>query len=1789
MDAWMDDLSEDWPSQPPSIRRDQHPIDKSHPHSSIPRPDGSTRRKSNLTERPGNRGTMEPGSGTGRSSRRGLARRSLSAESNQSVVQHGTTARKSLSASPPKLRNTPEWRRRLLGGDMAYGEQKDLFSDMGIQSIFKPPPAAPAQPPEKERSRGLSFLKSLDTIPSSPPTWNQHNPQSRRARVSSGPEHNLHAVYESDEESARGKSSSRQELEDGRREYRAMRHQPSFRRNPRISQGASSLASRPSSSGSVRLHRVSRSASQGASFQSEGNASGSDFSPVFISKHNTSDGQVGYAALDLSKSQLQEHLRDLAESQASQQSNDTTRHVESSHVDESSLARLESENLPEDLPVGTPDIADVGEFVSIKRGGYSDEGSFRRRPLSPSPLRRPVSASTVESSEGRALAFDRSAMDRLAVPPTAPTPPTMPQTPKHLRDEQSLSPGKTKPASPLKLFGNHDTFTSNKLQRRLSQLEDSVQIQIQGSSNPGSQFPSRRNTQSRLPSVEEKSFQSVAEPGLISRHSSIEGYFGQGELDHHNFPEDTFHAGYQDQSEFSESSQSLPSRSPSPDVLPPGAQQPFRFRVESPPPDVVDTFRGKRKLSRVSAKSAVSTISVNKRSVRTNKPVLEAVQDLSGLSNVSVSYVSDGKRPPTSPFKNPTPKRRRTLVQVEVQKTAEERVNDASVSVQETHQRFQSAIGKRKDARYESVSNAADPDILSRRHILRPRNPTPSQRTRQEMEDELLDVAAEFVSSSPRLEAIKEHLTVPTTAEFEMMQARAVASEVAAFSEKVAHGMKDAGRKRSVTTQDFLDEAMKIMSFIRNKGRPNSGLNSVMEDNSERTPDDKDELSWEGPPAPLSLERPPTREGRRSGWRSREGGELDPHVLSHLQQYQERDDDDFMGSSLRSSRYDHGVTQPGGSIETLESSAPGLHIIDRSPQLQSPPRSRSNSDRTRDGQGSTGTDQHTYSSRTSSESSLGRTTASRKSASENVATLAPDAVAHLIPEQIAGMTFDKEKNIWVKNKSPRKVQPTVEEPSLLSQSENDPFDNIPDLTVDEAEETKHLFCKSQLRPSLGHTEDHSALMSDWAGKAASSAHGQDVYSASSSSPISKPSHHASTVQDSDSTTRATSWSHTKRGVESGCVEEAPCTPIQAFDGVEIEHEIKIHEGRIAENHIHDFRDITISISSPILPRMYKGLSPVSETPETAIRDFASQQPRTKSGPCREQKPGQMSVSVRVAGTVTKEKARSTLAPISSSSPSKGDVTFYMSELSEFTLHQADERTHPTRVIAKRNQPQAIEDRFADGNHHLVKALQDVEPDEPFWEELRQLDLYGKELTSLNLLDLFCERLEKLNISNNKICQLIGTPSTIRSLTVRDNLMTSLTSWGHLTNLQYLDVSGNDIDSLEGFACLMHLRELRADNNRIAHLAGVECLDGLLTLSVKNNRLTRVDFDGYELNRLQSLRLEGNGLTEVQCLHQLPALTDLHLDDNELQHFPQDDTPCQQLRLLSLRRNPLTSIELAYFSPRLCSLNLESNRLKSTSGISHLKHLRNLSLGSQVLEDGTLDLGPLLGTKLPELHALSLCETHIPTLSLPIGWTSLRHLNLACCGLQTLPDTFGLSVPNLRYLNLDFNAIRDLRPLLNISELSTLLAAGNRLSRLRKSAAVLAKLGNLESLDLRDNPFTVGFYAKGTEHRLVTTEQVPSDADGANERVEEEEDDAFKLPAQEPLVDQTYFSRLDDGTRLRRRVYEMLIASSCKVVSSLDGKPFCKRDALVKDEIWERLVQLGVVKKSERGGLAVEGN
>jgi len=208
---------------------------------------------------------------------------------------------------------------------------------------------------------------------------------------------------------------------------------------------------------------------------------------------------------------------------------------------------------------------------------------------------------------------------------------------------------------------------------------------------------------------------------------------------------------------------------------------------------------------------------------------------------------------------------------------------------------------------------------------------------------------------------------------------------------------------------------------------------------------------------------------------------------------------------------------------------------------------------------------------------------------------------------------------------------------------------------------------------------------------------------------------------------------------------------------------------------------------------------------------------------------------------------------------------------------------------------------------------------------------------------------------------------------------------------------------------------------------------------------------------------------------------------------------------------------------------------------------------------------------PEVHNLyiSLNSTH--GLGIPQHLLNLQRLELASMGLKELPSDFGQLTPNMRSINLNFNSLRDLRPLLNIKRLSELLLVGNKLERLRANAMVLGKLGTLSKLDWRDNPLSMRFYAPASENRIMSLRQKPSD---------EQTTDRFVLPDGDADEDQRYLSRLDYETRVRRRVTEMMLANFCRNLRELDGLPFDKVRVLVKDDVWERLLYLGVIQRKQ---------
>ncbi|KAI7168719.1 hypothetical protein KC324_g11517 [Hortaea werneckii] len=391
--------------------------------------------------------------------------------------------------------------------------------------------------------------------------------------------------------------------------------------------------------------------------------------------------------------------------------------------------------------------------------------------------------------------------------------------------------------------------------------------------------------------------------------------------------------------------------------------------------------------------------------------------------------------------------------------------------------------------------------------------------------------------------------------------------------------------------------------------------------------------------------------------------------------------------------------------------------------------------------------------------------------------------------------------------------------------------------------------------------------------------------------------------------------------------------------------------------------------------------------------------------------------------------------------------------------------------------------------------------------------------------------------------------------------------------------------------LIHLREIRADDNQISSLEGILELDGLLKVRMRRNKIQQVDFEGCQLQQLTDLDLCGNEITSIAHLPALTALRSLKLDCNPLGDTLSMSQSMPLLRELSLKSCGLRHLDV-FGVPKLRKLEVDDNCLSDVESISNCKNLESLSMRRQSLSEG--DCISVFDRPL-EARSVRLSGNNIPSLELSCNFLNIQHLELASAGLHDLPDDFGLRLPNLLTLNLNFNSLRDLRPLLNIHKLQTVRLAGNRLSRLRKTIAVLGKLQHITSLDLRDNPLTQSFYAPltptGTQQSLVLKNQLvpttPTDEDAQAELFEQAQ---YNLPlctdnnsdSAGRRKDETYQTRLDEETKLRRRVYELLIGHSCPYASEVDGLKFdrAKAGKMKKDGTWERLVQLGIVRKSD---------
>ncbi|GKT87708.1 conserved leucine-rich repeat protein (WD repeat domain-containing protein) [Colletotrichum tofieldiae] len=1790
--AWLDSLSEDWPSQAGSETSPSAQLPPLKPTgnnktpntkgsgSRIPLPVSRTRPSSAgmsdksvgvLSERSSNdvnlplsqRGPSKLSREIKPHEQSRQTSRALSASTNGSVI-HNTVQHKSFKSSPLRgTADTPEWKRRLVYGDVAYGEQRDLFCSAaaGLENMFKPPSS------HQDSTLADQSVRHNTTLPSSPPFFRRQD---------------------MDEDEDEDESDGRSQMDPS--------PSPSPRiRPPHITYKAStddsidqSKLSEPSPYRDTYAQELSLATSvsglappNDASRKTSGQSviRNEDFSPIVLTlmrqKENEEKGSAESAEIPVD--QLQDRLEKLRIDQMLLDSQGELRFDADGTIDDAESDKIET----------TEDYARRGGFLNIRRGGTSGDGSFRYRGLSPGmgvDTSEMLPEESLQASTPKQFPSVRTYSPGYTSTRYGTQSPPPPRAPNPSPEKPGTAG--TSSTSPLKLFGPYDTFTNQTLLRRISQFEE----QMSGSSRQSLSGEFSQQAGRRRPHTAPGDYLSVPAQQTATSSRSV-SQFGAGDLEGYQFNQDIsirleeefqFYEGEEETQHIADDDDDVESVLRA-DAVP-----------GSPIPDEASMF-----VPRKRAKSGTTTASSSKHTPSASEGSVQKVQ-FAGPAAFMLGTPqrrdtgSEGKRPRTSPSKDPTPKRRRTLHKSDIAYGREERYALLD-TVQETHALMQSMMGKkRKDARPGSLQQRAHPTVLATRHILRPRTPTPSSRSSLQ--------AGEFPFQDDLLDELSDEPPQRRTPH-RGSQFTSSANDRSATI--------DTDRKPSIRTQDFLDEAGKIMAMIRNGVKAPSGLTSVEESDAEYGEPSPaiDEDSFEDSTRePLS--RPPSREGKpvqRAPQRQE-----NPEILDYLKKYQELSDmGDVITSSLRSMDEAQDAMRVAQEVERqLEERSRSrnnnddLQYLGGDETISDPPNIRISANPNRQHDDSDGFDFGTHSSGASTNRTM-HTGSSR--GSESRKTIAPQSVSHLIPDQVGSMYLDRQQNIWIKRKG-GSIRPRSSHIIPSEDSEDDPFASIPDLSVDITKEMQHL----RLVTAQKEAEEREANMTQ------SPRASLDTPRSSSGRGFVTLSPDAALPQDIGLQART---EFRKLGTKA------------ASDG-DVEHEIQLDEDRIIDSS-PSRRRMTISFSSPIAsiiqdvaaedidsleddegsfvdPEFVMEESKRSKyqsLTKAARRNLLQPRPRTAParGPSRQfSLRGQSFVPRPVSriderdedsaiGDNVDERQISILADNSALShvsrekhekslsfiiktpgktrigglyPDAGAIISHnvgnlsLSPMSDFTMNHHEKSfgfevsyiVEDQRLVTGDGSKKVLSMTVRD----LVDRLTEIEPFEPYWEDFTELDMSEKRLSSLHMLDEFCGRLVNLDASNNTLCHLDGVPASVRQLKMTHNMLTELTSWDHLANLQYVDISNNDLSSLSSLKNLVHLRSLRADNNKLTSLDGLNQHDGLLTLRARNNLIEVADFEGTKLHRLAELDLVGNKVMELRNAGQLSSLQTLKLSKNRLERFTAEDAQgLDGLRYLDLSDNDILDLDISRL-PAVRLLHADRNRISKITGFTKARHLDSLSLREQ-RGDVQLDLSFLSSAY--EVRKLFLSGNYIGTFEPKVDFLNLQLLELANCGLRCLPEGVGQLMPNLRSLNLNFNAIADLSPIRFIPRLKKLLVAGNRLSDSTTVTELLTDFPHLTQLDLRDNPITQGFYPP--VHVTISAERGHIA-------------DPFTLPEADPERDAVFARRLDETTRLRRRLYQVVFVGCCKKLKVLDGLLVKRQHMLARDPSFQALVKEGLL-------------
>jgi len=390
--------------------------------------------------------------------------------------------------------------------------------------------------------------------------------------------------------------------------------------------------------------------------------------------------------------------------------------------------------------------------------------------------------------------------------------------------------------------------------------------------------------------------------------------------------------------------------------------------------------------------------------------------------------------------------------------------------------------------------------------------------------------------------------------------------------------------------------------------------------------------------------------------------------------------------------------------------------------------------------------------------------------------------------------------------------------------------------------------------------------------------------------------------------------------------------------------------------------------------------------------------------------------------------------------------------------------------------------------------------------LRVLDLSYNRLIGIseNLIK-GCENLKELRLDGNHLKRVpsesLSGPTALQNLHLEDNVIDKLSPLVLATQPKLLSVNftNNLISEIQpgAFANMSRLVRLILTKNKLTKLddGSLQGLVNLVELDLSNNFLESIPMTALSpLNNIKFLNLGSNRIQSVAevDLQTLGSLEYLDLSRNLIQEIMpgtflgmgnlkgldfsvnvvrkvEDDAfeGLSALEYLDLSDNKVLSLPAMSLSrlPNLKRLKIDYNRIGALSYeiLRSVKGLEELSLAYNIIREipeGTFK--DLKNLKILNLYGNKIAEVN-PETFMGIE-TNLEYMDL---GFNIIKDVTRISYPNLRFLNLEKNMIRNISNVFNLLRNLQVLNLGENMIE-EITSETFSDMTNLLHLNLNRN-------------------------------------------------------------------------------------------------------------------------